>query len=150
MTNVIDGVNDVDTLRVATFTDALAVTGDGTLVRLTFELLAASADLTLVSVLFNDGSPTVGLLSNGTVRSEGRDAALTVSPNPVGPREVLTITLVDGDANSSDASNDSAAVVVTNATRGDTVNVTFERDRAGLGAIRGCVADGSRNRCDRR
>ena len=125
VTNVVDGVNDVDTLRVATFTDALAVTGDGTLVRLTFELLAASADLTLVSVLFNDGSPTVGLLSNGTVRSEGRDAALTVSPNPVGPREVLTITLVDGDANSSDASNDSAAVVVTNATRGDTVNVTL-------------------------
>lgn len=124
VTNAIDGVNDVDTLRVATFTDAFAVTGDGTLLRLTFELLEGTATVDLVSVLFNDGSPSVGLLSGGVVRSRGSNAVLSVSPIPLGPREELTITLVDVDANSSDASNDSAVVVVTNPARGDTSNVT--------------------------
>ncbi len=125
VTNVIDGTNDVDTLRVATFMDALAVTGDGTLLRLTFELLASPAELDLVSVLFNDGTPTVGLLSSGTVRSQGQNAVLSVLPNPVGPRGDLTITLVDTDANLSDAANDSAVVVATNPSRADTVQVTL-------------------------
>lgn len=125
VTNVIEGTNNIDTLRVAIFTDALAVTGDGTLLRLTFELLTGTAELSLESVLFNDGTPTVGLLSSGTMRSEGRDANLSVSPDPLGPRESLTITLVDGDANASDAFNDSAAVLATNRSRGDTARVTL-------------------------
>lgn len=98
--NVISGVGGIDTIKVAMFTAANALTGSGDLIYLSFDVSGSSGStpLTLASALFNNGIPPANLFS-GKLSTSGTDGLVSATPDTVIPRETFTITVVDPDEN---------------------------------------------------
>ena len=141
-TNIEDG-GQIDTYKIAMATDADALTGPGTLINIVFQVadvrVPSSSDLVLKHVLFNDGDPG-NTTVDGSLTVVGTDATISSLPAQVVPRETITITVVDADADlNGTPGNDQVSVAVTNGNNGDTVNLTLAEDAATAGTFSGSV-----------
>ena len=99
-TNVVDGVGDEKTLKIAAATDDDAMTADGTLIYVDFSVAdirhPASSPLTLPHILFNDGTPDY-TKTDGSVTIVGTDGVITSLPSEILPRWSIGVSVYDLD-----------------------------------------------------
>ena len=143
-TNIVqsNGTN-IDTIKIAMATNNDVLVGTGTLINIDFQVadvrIPASSPLILEHVLFNDGTPGHATV-NGSVILVGTDGTITSLPAQIIPRETITLTVVDTDADLDGApGNDQVSVTVENTSNGDTVNLTLDEDGATAGTFSGTV-----------
>ena len=141
-TNIEDG-GQIDTYKIAMATDDEVLVGAGDLVKVNFQVadvrVPSFSDLVLKHVLFNDGTPT-NTATDGSLTITGTDGTITSLPATIIPRETLTITVVDADADlTSGADNDQVSVTVENNTTNDLVNLILDEDAATAGTFSATV-----------
>jgi hypothetical protein len=142
-TNTESGAGSLETLKIAMATDQSSVTGPVTLINVKFTVndvrTPASSPLTLTHVLLNDGSPTA-VPTDGSVTLVGNDGTITSLPAQIIPRETITLTVVDLDADLDGlAGTNQVAVNVENTTTNDLVVLSLDEDLVTPGTFIGTV-----------
>ncbi len=142
-TNIEDG-GQIDTYKIAMATGNAPLSGAGILIKVQFQVadvrLPASSILQFNNVLFNDGDPT-NISVDGSLTIIGTTGTISSLPGSIIPREVLTITIVDADADlDGTAGTDQLAVTVENTSNGDTVNLTLAEDGAIAGTFSSSIS----------
>ena len=123
--NVAAGVGGIDTLKIAAATDNSAISTDGTLFHVDFQVADVrqpnSSALDIVHALLNDGTPeTVAI--DGSVTIVGNDASGSTDVATIIPRETITVTIVDADEDlDGAASTDQVTVSVANGEQSETL-----------------------------
>jgi Tol biopolymer transport system component len=126
--NLEDGAGTTKILKIAAATDNLAITTDGTLLEVQFTVedvrVPASSPLTLEHVLLNDGDPE-NVTTDGLVTLVGNTATIETDVAEIIPRESITVTVTDADADVT-GGTDQVSVEVVNVTTGDAVSLTID------------------------
>ena len=133
------GVGTLEKIEIALASDVNAVTGPSTWIHIDFAVgdvrLPVSSALELSAELLNDGSP-VRVTINGLVTLVGHDGTVSSRPAPFIPREDLTVTVVDADADlTRGPGNDQVRVSVANLNNGDVVSAALVEDTALAGTF---------------
>ena len=133
------GAGTLEQLKIALATDVNVVTGPATWINVNFTVndvrLPATSALTLSGVLLNAGDPT-HVTVDGLVTLVGTDGTMSSDPVQFIPREDLTATVVDADADvTSGPGNDNVSVSVTNLNNGDAINATLAEDATTAGTF---------------
>jgi predicted GH43/DUF377 family glycosyl hydrolase len=136
--HLVDGSGDMKILRIAAATDNLEITADGTLLEVQFTMkdvrVPASSPLTLDHVLFNDGTPA-NTTTDGSVTLVGVDGVLTSSPETIIPRQTITVTVIDADADLDGAPDNDQVTVMVASSNGDEETLTLEEDAVTAGTF---------------
>lgn len=123
--NVATGVGGIDTLKIAAATDNSAISTDGTLFHVDFQVADVrqpnSSALDIVHALLNDGTPeTVAI--DGSVTIVGNDASGSTDVATIIPRETITVTIIDADEDlDGAASTDQVTISVANGAQSETL-----------------------------
>ena len=142
-TNTEAGAGSLETLKIAMATDESSVSGPQTLINVLFTVndvrVPASSPLTLTHVVLNNGTPPSTAV-DGLVTLVGDDGSLTSVPEQFIPRETITVTVVDLDADLDGvAGTDQVSVTARNTTTGDQVAMTLDEDGVAAGTFVGTV-----------
>ena len=140
--NIEEG-GQIDTYKIAMATDDDAITGPGTLINITFQVadvrVPSSSALVLKHVLFNDGDPG-NVATDGSLTLIVNTGTISSLPTQIVPRETITITVVDADADLNGTPGDNTVdVLVTNTNNSDFVNLTLNEDGAIAGTFSGTI-----------
>jgi hypothetical protein len=126
--NLEDGAGTMKVLKIAAATDNLAIASDGTLLEVEFTVkdvrVPASSPLTLGYVLLNDGDPE-NVTTDGSVTLVGNTATIETDVAEIIPREPITVTVMDADADVT-GGVDQISVEVVNLNNNDTVSLTVD------------------------
>ena len=141
-TNIEEG-GQIDTYKIAMATDDAVLVGAGDLVKVNFQVanvrVPSFSDLVLKHVLFNDGTP-INTAIDGSLTIIGTDGTITSLPTTIVPRETITITVVDADADlDGTPGTNTVDVTVVNTDNGDAVNLTLNEDGGAAGTFSGTV-----------
>ena len=133
------GLGTLEKVKIALATDVNAATGPATWIDINFTVndvrLPTSSALTLSDVLLNDGTPT-NVTTDGLVTLVGNDGSIGSSPALFIPRDDLTVSVTDLDADLDGLANtNQVSVTVTNLNNGDVVNATLPEDAATAGTF---------------
>ena len=125
--NVASGVGGIDTLKIAAATDNSAISADGTLFNVDFQVADVrqpnSSALDIVHALLNDGSQEV-LANDGSITIGGNDAQGSTDVATIIPRETITVTIIDADEDLDGvASTDQVTVSVANGAQTETLTL---------------------------
>jgi Tol biopolymer transport system component len=123
-----DDTGTTKILKIAAATAELEITADGTLLEVEFTVkdvrVPASSPLTLEHVLLNDGDPE-NVATDGLVTLVGNTAMIETDVVEIIPREPITVTVTDADADVT-GGVDQIAVEVVNVTNGDAVSLSID------------------------
>ncbi|MBT4503316.1 MAG: T9SS type A sorting domain-containing protein [Gemmatimonadetes bacterium] len=138
-TNTELGAGTLKTLKIALATDQSSATGAQTLINLRFTVndvrVPASSALALTHVLLNAGDPP-NITVDGLVTLVGNDGSISSAPPTFIPREDLTVTVTDLDADlDGNPGSNTVSVTATNQTTGDVVNLTLNEDGTTAGTF---------------
>lgn len=124
----------IDTIKVA-MADEAALTGSGDIAMLHFTVTdqrsPAYSDLGLTHVLLNDGTPPA-ITIDGSVTLVGNTATIETDVTEIIPREPITVTVTDADADVT-GGVDQITVQVVNVDNGDVVSLTIDETAATSG-----------------
>jgi hypothetical protein len=125
--NVAPGLGGIDTLKIAAATDNSAISTDGTLFHVDFQVADVrqpnSSALDIVHALLNDGSQEV-LANDGSITIVGNDAQGSTDVATIIPRETITVTIIDADEDlDGAASTDQVTVSVANGAQTETLTL---------------------------
>jgi len=139
-TNIVEGVStSIDTIKIAMATDDDVLVGAGTLINVDFQVadvrMPASSPLTLTHVLFNDGTPGV-VAMDGSVTLVGVDGVLTSAPGQVIPRQTITVTAVDADADLDGTPGTDQVTASVASSNGDEETLILDEDAVTAGTFR--------------
>ena len=142
-TNTEPGAGSLETLKIAVATDENAVTGAQTLIKVNFTVndvrVPAASPLTLTHVLLNNGNPP-NIKVNGLVTLVGTDGTIDSSPAQIVPRQDITVTVVDADADLDGLANtDQVTVTLANSPSGDSEILTLAEDATTAGTFIGTI-----------
>ena len=150
-TNTESGTGTLETLKIAVATDQSSATGAQNLIDVNFTVndvrAPLSSPLTLSYVLLNNGDPTntptsgsVTLVGNtGTLTAEGPNVS---DPAKVVPRQTITVTVVDADADLDGLPGtvtDQVTVTLANSPSGDSQTLTIYEDATTAGTFIGTI-----------
>jgi hypothetical protein len=148
-TNTEPGAGTLETLKIAVATDQSSATGAQTLIDVKFTVndvrVPSSSPLTLAYVLLNADDPTstptsgsVTLVGNtGTIVAEGPNVS---DPTQVVPRQTITVTVVDADADLDGLANtDQVTVTLVNSPSGDSETLLIDEDATTAGTFVGTI-----------
>jgi hypothetical protein len=117
----------IDILKIA-MADEVALPGAGDIAILHFAVVdqrsPASSALELTHVLFNDGTPEA-VAGDGSVTLVGNTGTIETDVDEIIPREPITVTVTDADADVT-GGVDQISVEVVNLDNGDTVSLTID------------------------
>ena len=134
-TNVVPGMGDTDTLKIAMATDQDALSEEGMLARIDFEVAdirhPASSLLTLTHVLLNDGTPG-NVATDGSVTLVGVDGTITSLPSEIIPRWSVGVSVYDVDEDWDVGTRDAFAVGVANGGQTETLMVIETGNSTGI------------------
>jgi len=136
VTNIVEGVDTpMDTLKMAMATAEDALSGEGALIHLRFQVAdirsPASSALSLVHVLFNDGTPG-HTPSHGSVTLVGTEGTLAMVPETILPRWPIQVTVTDADEDRDPEVVDAFDVEVSNDSQTETLTLTETGNSTGL------------------
>ena len=157
-TNTEPGVGTLETLKIAVATDQSGATGPQNLIDVKFTVndvrTPASSPLTLAYVLLNANNPT-NTPTSGSVTLVGNTATIdAVAPvdagldEPAGdpvtdqavPRQLITVTVVDSDADlDGNPNTDQVTVTLANSPSGDSETLTLAEDATTAGTFSGTI-----------
>jgi DNA-binding beta-propeller fold protein YncE len=144
-TNTQTGGGSLEQLIMAMATDQSAAIGAQTLIELDFTVndvrAPASSVLALSGVLLNDGNPP-NVTIDGLVTLVGNDGSIGSLPAQFIPRDDLTITVIDLDADLDGLANtDQVTITATNLTTSDQITgLVLSEDAATAGTFTGTVS----------
>ena len=144
-TNTVAGDGTLEQLVMAMAVDQHSATGAQTLINLDFTVndvrAPAFSDLTLSGALLNDGNPP-NVTVNGLVTLVGNDGSIGSLPAQFIPRDDLTITVIDLDADLDGlAATDQVTITATNLTTSDQITgLVLSEDAATAGTFTGTVS----------